>query len=621
MKKYSGRWKGFNKSQKYIGLSYKDGFEDASEFARRSYYGGLNNAYTVGTFFDKTYDMDIKQAYTTAIYLLKDINFNKKPEDITNINPEEIKVNDYAFVKANVYYPEDFNHPCLPVKSEIFQTTVFVREATDVYLSAPEIWYAVNNGAKVKIKGGYRLAKKKSCTMKDLARHLITERNKLKGEPLKEQIQKLTNNMIYGHISKGVTMTSMSFVYGKITNEYYASTLTSLVRVLLSQTMQLIEESETITKNNIKGMKMYTGLTITNKKTKGIVYESVTDGLVTNLTEEKVNKIMKDNKDNPIISMFLQARTELGKKNLPYLKQNLSEARRELRKIDKRRRTEVTVLREKIEDLKHKIKTINDIYEEKHRQDILYVGRTKNSIGINFDKPENSIMMIANMNYPKQARYKAQQDIRLFVLHMILNRKNEELVSMYETIPRIKKIIINEKLDVSVNGKESQVNLEFDHKRIINNINDMKIKLITMSDRQMKNGKKEYIVYQATTSPHKDLDEFENHRDLMKKSKMMLTTKQDFIDFYSKVEYRESEINIRSDINTLNAKQILILLKKGVLVDKEERPGTELIKEVEDLFGVKLSYNNDYARAKNKRRLINFDFLMNDIKALNLTKA
>ena len=622
MKKYSGRWRRYNTQTKHLGLSYGKGLKDASEFARRSYYGGLNNAYTVGMFFDKTYDVDIRQAYITAIYLLSDIDFNKEPEDITNINPEEIKVNDYAFVKANVYYPEDFTHPCLPVKSEIFQTTVFVREATDVYLSAPEIWYAVNNGARVEIKGGYRLSTKDTHVMKKLAEHLITERNKLKDNPLKEKIQKLTNNMIYGNISKGVTMKTMNrFMYGKITNEYYASTLTSLVRVLLSQTMKLVEESETATKNDIKGMKMYTGLTITDRKVKGAVYEAVTDGFITNLTEEEVNKLMRDNKDNPIISMFLKGRAEIGKKNLPFLKEKLSEVRKEMRETDKRKRALINNLSGKVKDLKHKINTVNNIYEIKHEQDILYVGRTRNAVGVNFKNPSKSAMTLANMSYPKQSRLEAKQDVRLFVLHMLLNRKEEELVSIYQSIPRVEKFISNERLDISVNEKERRANLEFDNKRMINEIKEVNVNLIKMNERQIKNGSKEYNTYQATTKPHKDLEEFEKYRYFMKEEKMVLTTKQDFVDFYSKIAYKENNVRLTSDINTLNAKQILVLLKKGILIDEENRQGTEIFEDVENLFGVKLNYNNDYSRAKNKMHLTNFDFLMNDIKALNLTRA
>ena len=620
-RKYSGKRTVFNRQNKRSVVKYNTGFEEASDFARRSYYGGLNNAYTVGMFFDKTYDVDIRQAYITAIYLLQDINFYKKPEDISNINPEEIKVNDYAFVKADVSYPENFKHPCLPVKSQLYDTTVFVKEATNVFLSAPEIWYAVQNGAKVKIKSGYRLTKKKSSNISDLSAYLIKERNKLKDNPLKEKIQKLTNNMIYGNIAKGVTVKHENFLYGKITNEYYASTLTSLIRVLLSQTMVFVEQETKMTKNDVKAVKRYTGVIVDNREVKGTIYEAVTDGFVTNLTEEEVNEVMNKHKDNDIIKLFLNGRKRLGNMSINALKGELSKKRKELRQMDKRQRAKVNDLKDEIDSLKHNIKTIDNIYEVKHKQDILYVGRTRHGIGINFNETKDSVMTLANMSYPKQARLKARQDTRLFILHMVLNRKEEELVSIYQTIPRIEKYISNEKLDISITEKERRANLEYDHKRAVDEIKEININLIKLNERQIKNGNKEYETFQMTTKPHKNLDEFERYRKVSSDDRDVLTTKQDFIDFYSKVEYRESEINIRSDINTLNAKQILILLKKGVLVDKEERPGTELIKEVEDLFGVKLSYNNDYARAKNKRRLINFDFLMSDIRALNLTKA
>lgn len=244
---------------------------EVQSYAAQAYHGGLNASSFIGYIKKHTIDFDLQNAYPTAMAALEDIDYDDPIEQEFNDTYITLKpwydraIKGYnpatpIFARVKYEFPKDVKFPCIPhnVEGRLLSFMRFgFRENEDVvYASGPEIFLALQLGAKVYVQRGFklnRLTRPDGLPSQSLAyavKTLVDERGRAKemfGKgSLEELILKIQVNSGYGKIAQNVvdkrTWSSARLEMeglreSAITDPIKASLITSYVRALLYATM------------------------------------------------------------------------------------------------------------------------------------------------------------------------------------------------------------------------------------------------------------------------------------------------------------------------------------------------------------------------------------------------
>lgn len=234
-------------------------------YASQAYHGGYNASSDIGYFPQTTFDYDLQNAYPTAMCLVSDVDWENPIR--TEIINRELTLQDFVIPIIGGYapltmmlayvrfeFPLDVKYPCLPVNVEGIPTYPGTSEGIDgVYACGPELFLALQLGAKVFVERGYILNSiinpengKMSYSLRTAVKQLVTDRNKAKVEhgkkSLEELILKTMVNSGYGKNAQNVVQKSSWTAYkdtmedlgcSSITNPVSACMITSIVRAEL----------------------------------------------------------------------------------------------------------------------------------------------------------------------------------------------------------------------------------------------------------------------------------------------------------------------------------------------------------------------------------------------------
>ena len=265
---------------------------DAENFlwaAAQAYHGGLNNCLWVGYRDEwETYDVDVKNAYPTAMSLLLDVDYGGDGCIESVIKNRELTESDFEhgyltplFAYCRFEFP-DYVEPCLPLRyggGPVFVTSskgyfkalgsAGVNDFDGAWFCAPELLLALKLGAKIYCQIGYigRLRESEHCddfecknldcvgdgesrSLRYAVRNLISDRSKAKelfGKgSIEEQTLKTAVNSVYGKLAQNVSSQRSWDAFEQIreevggsaiTSPYYAAMTTSLIRALLFAVM------------------------------------------------------------------------------------------------------------------------------------------------------------------------------------------------------------------------------------------------------------------------------------------------------------------------------------------------------------------------------------------------
>ena len=241
--------------------------------ASEAFHGGYNASAAIGYFPEVTFDVDLRNAYPTAMCLIPDVDW--KDSIAEEIHNRELTLRDFhllghqfnpvsmLFCYCRFEFPENVKFPCIPYSTErilVFpRRSVFAKEENEyVYACGPELYLALKLGAKVYVETGYRVStllndSGESYSVAYAMKRLVQERGLAellygKGS-LQEQTLKVMNNAVYGKIAQAVvdkrswsafSDEMKSLGPSAITNPVTAAMTTSVVRAVLLAAMNQV---------------------------------------------------------------------------------------------------------------------------------------------------------------------------------------------------------------------------------------------------------------------------------------------------------------------------------------------------------------------------------------------
>lgn len=261
------------------------------EYARNAYKGGFNGCLRPGYYEDETYDYDLENAYPTCMGLVPDVDWSD-PIAFESVNQRLTKMMvrspfDPVFAYVTFSFPRSVYVPCIPVSVEGSLIYPYTSGDLDgVYVSAPELWLALQLGADVFVKrlyvGTIRVGDDGSAShsLFYVVKQLIADRNLAKqvfgkGSVL-ELLLKLATNGLYGKTAQDVidkhtwsaASEQMENIGGsRITSPVHACLTTAGVRAVLVASLNQIHDL---------GYK---------------VYSVTTDGFISDIPEDVLNRL------------------------------------------------------------------------------------------------------------------------------------------------------------------------------------------------------------------------------------------------------------------------------------------------------------------------------------------
>ena len=242
--------------------------------ASSAFRGGCNASSKIGYFNTTTFDVDMKNAYPTAMCLIPDVDWEDAIR--SEIHNQELRLSDFLavgnqfnpiqmlFCYCRFEFPENVAFPCIPYPVE--QVLVFPRtskcsrdENGYVYACGPEIFLALKLGAKVFVETGYYVRSLmndngESRSIAFAMKHFVQDRGLAellygKGS-LQEQTLKIMNNAVYGKVAQAVAdkearkyMDGQALPPSAITNPVTAAMTTSIVRATLLAAMNQVKNA------------------------------------------------------------------------------------------------------------------------------------------------------------------------------------------------------------------------------------------------------------------------------------------------------------------------------------------------------------------------------------------
>ncbi|MBK0332047.1 hypothetical protein I8D64_11620 [Brachybacterium sp. MASK1Z-5] len=236
----------------------------------QAYHGGLNSCPTPGYYTSRTEDIDVQNAYPTAMGMVVDLDWEAGVlGGAPVVQDRELTLDDVPSTTTpfvgwvNFSFPEDIAFPCIPILHD--NTLIYARTSDGTggtWAAAPELWLALKLGATVTCSMGYTGRARvhpdgtPSRSLREGVALLIADRRRARAEfgkgSLEEQTLKEAVNAIYGKLAQDVTehrgwnawAQEMDEIGGSsITSPYHAAMTTSIVRALLNATMNQVVDS------------------------------------------------------------------------------------------------------------------------------------------------------------------------------------------------------------------------------------------------------------------------------------------------------------------------------------------------------------------------------------------
>jgi hypothetical protein len=272
----------------FVEINYLSG--QLHRFAEKCYCGGFNTCSLPGVFQSlQTFDFDLKDAYSTAMCLIIDIDFENPEGPIgREFKNETLTLQafhspvDPMFCLVDFEFPDNVKYPCIAIHEG--GSIIFPRKAESVYAPGPSLYLALKMGAKIKVKYGY-IARIKinenepSMSLRNACKQMVNDRmiaKKIYGpNSIEEILLKLFVVGSYGKISQDVIQKNTwdgwneymeDIGSSSITSPERASLITDIVRCMLIGTMNQL---------HLKGIN---------------TYSVTTDGFITEATMDQLNE-------------------------------------------------------------------------------------------------------------------------------------------------------------------------------------------------------------------------------------------------------------------------------------------------------------------------------------------
>lgn len=230
------------------------------DMCSEAYQGGYNQCDIVGWLKDTTYDSDLKSAYIVALAMVYALDidvdrpgsgFSVLPWHNYILKPTDIQDPLLPIVaKVHFEFPRGTRNPCIPVVYD--GSLIYPRTGEGIYVTAPALYTAVRMGAKITVITAMQASYTPHDTdtgynfLGSIVQDMLLEREEAKnlygkGSP-QELAAKLSVVSVYGKIAQGIkgkrafnarTGQMETVPPSTITNPYYASFLTDIVRCLM----------------------------------------------------------------------------------------------------------------------------------------------------------------------------------------------------------------------------------------------------------------------------------------------------------------------------------------------------------------------------------------------------
>lgn len=244
----------FLKATRYIPIKDNPDAKWISEFFEEAYTGGFNAALFLGWITDPTTDLDLQNAYPTAMANIVDIDWSKRAKDFP---PDcELTLQDLgdplvpAVAVGDFDFPDDCYCPNIPVPVP-GGIKAYPLHGRNVYMTGPDMYLALKLGAKIKISRGFSCeillkdGKPSQClayALTNLVQDRMCAKKFYKDTPIIEQSLKVMAASCYGKTSQNVcpktrysakSMTHENSEPSSVTSSYHAAYTTALVRCML----------------------------------------------------------------------------------------------------------------------------------------------------------------------------------------------------------------------------------------------------------------------------------------------------------------------------------------------------------------------------------------------------
>lgn len=170
------------------------------EFASLAYHGGRGESYIFGpTQRGVFYDFDLPSAYTTAMCLLRPLDYDKAR---ICLHADEFHADEMGGARVKFSFPSGTRFPCLPVRDD--DVLLFPLKGESVCTS-PEIFLARLMGAKIEVLNGLIIPwKPEEPIFASFTERVQTLRAQAGKKTLKGQLAKEMGNSLYGKSAQSV---------------------------------------------------------------------------------------------------------------------------------------------------------------------------------------------------------------------------------------------------------------------------------------------------------------------------------------------------------------------------------------------------------------------------------
>jgi hypothetical protein len=269
-------------------------------FITECYHGGRNEQFWFGPGKeDDWFDYDLSSAYPTAMSLIGKPDWKnvKYSNDL-----EEIIGSTLGFACVDFEFPETVRFPTLPVRSD--NGLVFPRKGRS-YCCSPELSVAKELGAQMSVCNGCVVpTDDNSPVFGHFIKHCLDQRQKYPKGSLDNLFWKELANSTYGKTAQGLRerrvydmrdRSTKPLPPSKITNPFFAAFITSFVRAILGEIINLLPS-------------------------KTIVFSCTTDGFLTSANTNQINKATA----GKLAKVYRNARFKLtGKKEVLEVKHQI----------------------------------------------------------------------------------------------------------------------------------------------------------------------------------------------------------------------------------------------------------------------------------------------------------
>lgn len=234
-----------------------DGHRDFYEnFAIKCFLGGRNETFYAGPSSPGLWhDYDLIGAYTTALALIREIDYEKAH----NANAIADLVGDkMGFAWVDFAFPKGTRFPCLPVRTKD-RGLVFPMRGRS-YCTSPEIELALSQGARLRLRRGVIYPWKGDNPKRFFVPFVqkvreLRAKYKKSGEKLREKYAKLIGNSLYGKTGQGLNektvfntrdMDSQKVPPSMLTNAPVAALVTGMVRATVGEILHRLPPERTV---------------------------------------------------------------------------------------------------------------------------------------------------------------------------------------------------------------------------------------------------------------------------------------------------------------------------------------------------------------------------------------